>query len=204
MGDGNRFDALARALGSPSSRRHAIAGVIGILVGARASDGLAQPEWVDVCHHDASTDRWQRLSVPTRALNAHLKHGDRQLAADEACGAEECDALRGSPAEYGGPGSCMTEQGVECCDDCVLTAHNAGEGVPYYCACLPDGEFCGGDTAGPCCSGAGSCSPPWDGASLTCGGCSLGSCHVDEECCGDMTCVGADTSGNGFGTCQNS
>jgi hypothetical protein len=109
-----RFDGLARALSEGASRRRvlgSLAGLAGLGLGEAAAKGHgksgkkrgkskgrvdaagAKDHKVTICHHDAESDTYKKISVDEHAVQKHIdNHGDflfDDCCADTDCGDDE-------------------------------------------------------------------------------------------------------------------
>jgi hypothetical protein len=118
----------------------------------------APPAKVEVCHREGNGS-YHSIVVSSRAVPAHLAHGDCVVASDGvACTVERCDEDEG----------CVSEADDSLCDDgdvcngvevCDVEAEGCVEGEPLDCddnnactadSCDPD-EGCVNEPITPCC-----------------------------------------------------
>jgi hypothetical protein len=161
--DRERFDQMARDLGSGLSRRgvaRAITGAVigGILVTAEGGEAgsknrrrgkrkkrPSQPveeNKVAVCHYDADAQTWQLITVGQSGWdNGHSKHAQDYLLSGECCSDRDCTggkACKDGACKESGPAPC-----TECSDTCpgdpennptkTVTFSPAGSG---YCSVI--------------------------------------------------------------------
>ncbi len=208
--DGQRFDSLARAMATATSRRDvllgALAGGFGALIGGGRRAG-AKPQKVAICHFtDDPAHPYEVISVAQPAVQAHLGHHDSLLSEVECCTNADCDD--GDPCTYD---VCGTMTRI-CYHDPIPTCAPCGDGC--------GGESCCGDhccTEGSVCMindlGQPSCCEPCgdtfccdsytdqefiarncvDGCGFCCNG-GNGYCEVDTD--GNVVSVGCDLPGN--------
>ena len=172
--DGQRFDAMTKALATGTSRRDAlralggVAGALLALVGRSAATAEGKPAKVAICH------KGQTKFVPASALAGHLRHGD---TAGACCSK--------------GTATC----GASCCADCFGQRDpNTGDVSPF---CCPPQLVCAGATTASsddqCCYEDEDCFPP---NSTCCRSNQDGTCTVEADCAGCCRTCGTDGAGN--------
>jgi len=227
--DGRRFDDLARTLGHGKSRRGLLKALGGAALGVVGANRLApaasaKGDKVDICHYDADEGTYHVINVSTKALQAHLNHGD-VLAADAhgttthctGCG-DTCDEGQDccdkGCTDLGTITNC-TACGDVCRDGQACCSHGCTDlGTPDNCGAC--GDTCYGDVCNDSVCTDGGCvtTPKADDTTCTTedgtGFCSSGACICVEnglvaECSTGDDCGAGETCLNGgcFAACSS-
>lgn len=192
--DARRFDAIAKALISETSRRRTLGGLLG---GALAALGLAAPDSADAAKSGTCKKECGLCEFCQKGKCKRTRSGTKR------CKKGKCKAVEnGTPCAFpanGGctNGQCVCQDGTEECNGVCfpLCAPNAQARNPNTCVCCfvnnlpctnttPEGARAPQANAS-CCSNV--CLPA--GASGTGGFCSQGGagapCNVDANCASD-------------------
>ena len=143
--DGQRFDAMARAMANGMDRRGLLRGAAGgaaAVLGLRAAGTRAKQAKQAFCHRTGNPAKpYVVITVAKPAWKAHLAHGDHPFvdccadadcAADEACQDGACGCAGGSGGPLGSP--CNGDR--ECCSGvCNLDSRSC-------VVCLVEGVSC--------------------------------------------------------------
>lgn len=183
--DPSRFDALARVLSAPDSRRR----VLGLLTAVPVAGGLLgilTPE-----ESEAAGRRARRKKAHKHGKGRRRKHGKHKKKCTPDSRAQTCAGRCGRVIN-----NC--QQAVDCgscactpaCAVC-LTCQDQGANAPGTCIADPtqQGQTCG--AAGQICQADGTCA------------CDAGSCPDCTTCGGDGVCTPCAACCDSSGVCQN-
>ncbi len=209
--DPTRFDALARSLAAPQSRRGLLGGAAALLAGLAAGRAAAAAPAgkVGVCHQTGSaSNRYEYIEVSQNVAETHAAHGDAvgvNLRTDlnncgtcgTVCGGDACNTAVCQGGKCTTTAVVCPDDGNVCTDvscvagtGCVPTNNTAAcmttDGEPGTCA----GGFCvctPQSNTQTCTSQGRVCGP----ATNNCGGpvASCGACAANETCTQAGTCA---------------
>ena len=156
---------------------------VSMLVWSQYSEaGIGRPGKVTICHK-ADSEKYFQITVSTRALPAHLQHGDCVMNDDLACTVDSCDRDLG----------CIHAPDNETCDDgdaCTADSCDPASGCVNTAISCDDGNLCTTDSCDP----ASGCQYA---DNIVCGDglvCPPEQCESDADCavgffCNDCICT---------------